>query len=89
MKPLIIAVTALAVFFLVLSMVATAPAAAPASSLDRCMMCHPKAHPAGWAGKLHATDVETGKVPMTECTRCHDLTYCTDCHAQELGQQGQ
>jgi hypothetical protein len=49
MKPLTIAVAALAVFFLALSMIASAPAAAPAVAMDRCLMCHPQAHPADWA----------------------------------------
>jgi hypothetical protein len=84
MKPLTIAAAALAVFFLLLSMLISAPAAAPAvgSGMDRCLMCHPKAHPADWTMKSHIADLKSGEVSPAECTRCHDTEYCVTCHAQ-------
>jgi len=82
MKPLTIAAAALVVFFLALSMVASAPAPAPANGMDRCLMCHPKAHPADWTQTSHVTDLKSGKVTLAECNDCHDARYCDECHAQ-------
>ena len=84
MKPLTVAAAALAVFFLLLSMMISVPEAAPAagSGMDRCLLCHPTAHPAGWTMKLHVTELKAGEVSSAECTRCHDTQYCVDCHAQ-------
>jgi len=82
MKALTIAAAALAVFFLALSMIASAPAAAPAVAMDRCLMCHPQAHPADWAAKVHVTELEDGQLTMAECTRCHTAQDCTNCHAR-------
>lgn len=90
MKAITVAAAALAVFFLLLGMLASAPAAAPASGLDRCLMCHPQAHPSGWEQTFHIRDLETGEVSMNECARCHQASFCTDCHAkvQAAQQQG-
>ena len=89
MKALTIAVAALAVFFLALSMLISAPVAAPANGMDACMMCHPQAHPAGWEQSLHITDLKSGVVTASECTRCHDAQYCVQCHAQVQAMQRQ
>ena len=84
MKPLTVAAAALAVFFLLLSMMISAPAAAPAAgtAMDRCLMCHPSAHPADWTTKVHIADLKSGEVSSAECSRCHSAEYCVDCHAQ-------
>jgi hypothetical protein len=82
MKTLTVAAAALAVFFLALGMIASAPATAPAVNMDRCLMCHPQAHPADWMRTSHISELKAGEVTAAECTRCHDAQYCTNCHAQ-------
>ncbi|MDR3686439.1 MAG: hypothetical protein P4L93_05750 [Coriobacteriia bacterium] len=84
MKPLTVALAALAVFFLALSMIASAPAPAPAAGtgMDRCLMCHPQAHPADWTQKSHVTELADGDVTTADCMGCHATSWCTDCHAQ-------
>lgn len=81
MRAFIIGAAALAVFFLGVSMLA-APASAPAVNADRCLLCHPQAHPDQWAQTVHAAELDAGDVPMTECTRCHTSQYCDGCHTQ-------
>ena len=83
MKAVTIALACVAVFFLAVGVMISAPAAAPAASLDRCLACHPQAHPNGWEQRIHYVDIEDGTVPMTECERCHTAQYCVDCHARE------
>jgi hypothetical protein len=87
MKAVTVALAALAVFFLAMGMLASAPAPAPAAALDRCLMCHPQAHPADWAAKVHFAELADGQVTMAECSRCHTAQDCTNCHAQVQAQQ--
>ena len=91
MKPLTIAAAALAVFFLALSMLISAPAPAPAAAtgMDRCLMCHPLAHPDDWTKTSHITDIKSGVVSAGECTRCHSTMYCVNCHAEYQAMQKQ
>ena len=86
MKPLTVAAAALAVFFLAMSMIASAPAAAPAAGtgMDRCLMCHPQAHPSDWTEKSHVAELADGQVTAADCSCCHATTWCTDCHKQVM-----
>lgn len=80
MKAAIIAFAALSVYLLGMVMLASAGAQAPAMGLDRCKLCHPAAHPEGWAQETHGGAVRSGVTPAAECTRCHATRECTNCH---------
>ena len=89
MKAITVAVAALAVFALALGMIASAPSTAPAAQMDRCLLCHPQAHPSDWTQTSHVTDLQAGVVSTTDCSRCHDQSYCNGCHAQVQAMQQQ
>lgn len=89
MKTVTVLLAALAVFFLAIGMLASAQVAAPAPAMDRCMTCHPSAHPDGWTQSVHITKLKSGEVPMVQCTSCHATSYCTGCHAQYKAVQQQ
>jgi len=78
------------VLVLALTMFASSAAPAPAvTQMDRCLLCHPQAHPDGWEQTVHITDIKSGQISAAECTRCHTTMYCVDCHAQYTAQKQQ
>lgn len=81
MRPLIIAASALAVFFLALAVLISAGPAGAATTMDRCAMCHPQPHPDGWVQQGHALLTTSSPAEMQTCARCHTTSFCTACHA--------
>lgn len=85
MRPLLIAASALAVFFLAITLLVTRAEPAPAvPAADHCVLCHPRAHTDGWM-QSHATEIADSDVSAATCTDCHDTAYCDDCHASVPG----
>ena len=70
----------LAVFVLIVVSISGA-GTANAAVMDRCVVCHPRAHVDAWS-ESHANLLALDPQQGAACTRCHTTAYCNDCHTK-------
>lgn len=70
---------ALAVLVLIVVSASGADVAASATTADRCLVCHPRAHVDDWRDS-HANALALDPQQGTACVRCHTTSFCDDCH---------
>lgn len=71
----------LAVFVLIVISASGSGSTASAATVDRCLVCHPRAHVAEWR-ESHAGELAQDPQQGAACAQCHTTSFCDDCHAK-------